>query len=205
MKNLVIITLFLVLTTNITAQTNSFVDQRDKRVYKTVLIGNQNWMAENLAFKADSGCMAYNNEDSNVVKYGYLYNFNTSKNICPVGWHLPSDSDWKQLETTLGMTQTDVKKEGWRGEGIGSKLKSSTGWTYNVADDNLSGFNALPGGFRNYDNTFDYIEDYCYFWTSTAYDKEYAWNRAVIRDFGGVNRALYLRTRLFSVRCLKDK
>ena len=87
-------------------------------------------MAENLAYKASSGCWAYNNDQNNVAKYGYLYNWETAKVVCPAGWHLPTNDEWTTLENYLG------------GEAVaGNKLKSATGWD----GTNESGFSAFLG------------------------------------------------------------
>lgn len=77
---------------------NLFTDTRDNKSYKTVTLGTQTWMAENLAFKADTGCWAFNNNNEFVAKNGYLYDASSAKKSCPIGWHLPSDEEWKTLE-----------------------------------------------------------------------------------------------------------
>jgi uncharacterized protein (TIGR02145 family) len=112
------------------------------QTYKTVGIGTQNWMAENLNYDAeDSKC--YNDLDNNCTKYGRLYNWATARTVCPSGWHLPSDAEWETLMDFVGVSDT------------GTKLKAESGWgpynvfdggtiSYNGTDD--YGFAALPGG-----------------------------------------------------------
>jgi hypothetical protein len=75
----------------------TFTDSRDGKTYKTIKIGSQIWMAENLAFKASSGCWAYDDDKSNVEKHGYLYDWNAAKTTCPAGWHVPSDEEWEEV------------------------------------------------------------------------------------------------------------
>jgi len=118
----------------------TFTDARDNHVYKWVGIGEQVWMAENLAYKPSSGnYWAYNNDQNNITIYGYLYDWETACNVCPSGWHLPSDAEWTKLTNYLG------------GEEIaGGKLKATTGWNSpNSGADNSSGFSGLPGGSRD--------------------------------------------------------
>jgi len=172
----------------------SFTDSRDGHIYKTIKIGNQTWMAENLAYKASDGCWTYDNNENNVAKYGYLYNWETAKKICPAGWHLPSDDEWNILINFLG---GDDK--------AGGKLKSTNGWTSpNTRATNESGFTALPGGYRYPDGTFYYVGNYGSWWSSTAYDASYAWYRGLYYGNATVGRSIYGKADGFSVRCVRD-
>jgi len=113
----------------------TFTDPRDGKQYKIVTIGDQTWMAENLNYNASGGkCGGNDNNDKklynentiNCDKYGRLYNWETSRKVCPYGWHLPSRGEWKALMNFAG------------GEKIaGKKLKAKSGWNY--TDDGKSG------------------------------------------------------------------
>jgi uncharacterized protein (TIGR02145 family) len=189
---------------------NTFTDPRDGKVYQTVTIGNQVWMAENLAYAPSSGNFwAYDNNNSNIETYGYLYDWETAKDVCPTGWHLPSDAEWKELEMALGMSQTDADDTGWRGTNEGSKLAANAGlWSdgdlENDADFGTSGFTALPGGYRLNNSTFEYV-GYCgCWWTATESNTGNAWYRLVYYFYSGVYRDIYTKAAGFSVRCLRD-
>jgi len=191
-------------TTKANDQPDRFVDTRDNHVYKLVVIGNQTWMAENLAFKASGGCWAYDNNQSNVEKYGYLYNWETAKNACPAGWHLPTDEEWKQLEKYLGMSESEANQaDAWRGDGVGTQLKSTSGWYNSGNGSNSSGFNALPSGYRLTDGTFYLVTYSTYFWSSSP-DGQYAWKRSLNYGYSKVYRGSYDPAYGFSVRCLRD-
>ncbi len=126
------------------SQSSSFVDSRDGKEYKTIKIGDRVWMAENLAFFPDSGnykVYAYDNDSSNVLKYGYLYDFEAANNVCPTGWHLPSKDEFGVLIELIGGEV--VYYEVWTN---GLKLKSKTEWLGDGTDN--IGFNGLPGGSR---------------------------------------------------------
>ena len=89
----------------------SFTDLRDGKTYNTIRIGQKILMAENLAYKPDFGnYWAYNNNQSNVAKYGYLYDWETAKNVCPKNWHLPSDKEFMNLADTMNSNGISASK-----------------------------------------------------------------------------------------------
>lgn len=181
-----------------------FIDQRDGKTYKIVYIGNQIWMAENLAYKPSSGnYWAYDNNSSNISKYGYLYDYETATNVCPDGWHLPSDNEWKTLEQYLGMSSTDANESGWRGD-IGNKLKSTSGWNRNGNGTNSSGFNAVAGGYRSPSGAFSFAGYDGYWWSSSPSGSSIAWCRSLDYSGAEVIRFYYDMAHGFSVRCLRD-
>jgi len=198
MKNkFVFITLvILLITMSMAAQkTNTFTDSRDKKTYKTVVIGTQTWMAENLAYKAESGCYAYNDDQNNVVIYGYLYKWETAKNVCPSGWHLPNDAEWNTLIDFLG-----------GGSAASGKLKESdtTHWTSSDKSvTNETGFTALPGGNLGSNGTYHSIRNNGGWWSSTENDVNSAWYRNISSKYN-VSRYSTYKTNGFSVRCISD-
>ena len=169
----------------------TFTDSRDGKTYKIVKIGTQTWMAENLNYNTSSGSWCYNNNISNCSKYGRLYDWETAKNVCPSGWHLPNDAEWTKLTGFIG---SDVVK----------KLKSTTGWNSNDNGSDSFGFAAVPGGYRNNDGTFLTIESESDWWSSTEGDNKNAWNKYLKFNDGSVNSLLFKKDLGFSVRCVKD-
>ena len=144
----------------INAQTNelgTFTDARDGKVYKTVKIGDQWLMAENLAYKPDQGnYWAYDNDTGNIAKYGLLYDWETAKIIAPKGWHLPSESDWKTLRKSLGGKRDIYKFAGGTMEKVYKQMVVGN-----------SGFNALLGGVRSADGKFLLLNERADFWSSS--------------------------------------
>ena len=145
----------------------TFVDQRDGQEYEWLKIGDQVWMADNLNYDVDSS-WCWGNNSSNCDTYGHLYKWNavmqgeSSSNsnpsgvqgVCPDGWHVPSDEEWKELEMQLGMSQTEVGNTGYRGTNEGSKLAGNaslwpSGDLTSDSEFGTSGFTALPGGNHN--------------------------------------------------------
>lgn len=152
----------------------TFTDQRDGNVYKTVKIGEQVWIAENLKYmphvcpsKEQGGIwvIEYEGNDiekaketANYKKFGCLYNWETANSICPIGWHIPNFEEWKSL--ILFITSIDIKNSfHWQNTLQEPLLKSNTGWSVDLNGNDSNGndrfgFNALPAGFRSYKGYF---------------------------------------------------
>jgi uncharacterized protein (TIGR02145 family) len=189
---LLVLAILLNVTISLAQPTSTFTDTRDGKVYKTVQIGKQIWMAENLAYKAGSGCWAYGDIVENVAKYGYLYDFETAKTACPAGWHLPTDEEWNTLMSYLG-------------ENVAvNKIKSTSGWNENGNGNNTSGFSAIPGGHLFNSTTFGDIGTNSYWWTSTELEATLAWTRSIDYNNNNITRDISSKTDGLSVRCIKD-
>jgi uncharacterized protein (TIGR02145 family) len=182
----------------------SFTDKRDDRTYKTVKIGNQTWMAENLDYDPGDGSWVYDNDASNDAALGRLYDWKTARDACPAGWHLPSDEEWKELEVHLDMSKSDADTFGLRGAHVGIKLKSAGGWSSGGKGIDESGFSTLPGGYRFSNGSFHDKGYGAYFWTSTEFDSNQAWFRSLGYDGGDVGRNIGPKKYGFSIRCIKD-
>lgn len=190
--------------------TNMLIDARDGKVYKTVTIGSQTWMAENLNYHtANSWC--YENKTAFCTAYGSLYDWETAMNregssakgservkgICPEGWHLPGDEEWEILINYLG------------GELIaGGKMKErdTLHWFYpNDGATNESGFNGLPGGIAFNDSTYAFVKYTGSWWSSTSHNLEnLAWSVTLKNNTHVAERAANEKNMGFSVRCLKN-
>ncbi len=194
----------------------------DGNVYRTVNIGNQQWMAENLKVSKyndgtdipniidaaewsslTTGAWAYyNNNEANNDKYGKLYNWYAvspdKKNVCPTGWHVPTDAEWTVLTEYLG-----------GGTVAGGRMKEVgiTSWiSPNTDATNSSLFTGLPGGIRG-DNGSCYVFGINgYWWSSSEYEgyTNYAWNRGLSKEIGTVYTNSFGKKEGLSVRCLKD-
>ncbi len=188
--------------------TSSYQDLRDGENYPTVLIGDQEWMTKNLNYKTVNYSWAYINQSSYREDYGMLYNFEAANVACPVGWHLPTDTEWRKLEKTLGMADGVSLSEGYRGDNEGSELKEtgSNNWyspNNNAVD--LVGFKALPGGYRDTDGNFGLIGTMGAFWTATQNIAEQkAIYRALHKDKSQIGRDWFDNQSAISVRCIKD-
>jgi uncharacterized protein (TIGR02145 family) len=182
-------------------QRGSFSDQRDGKTYKTVKIGEQTWMAENLNYNV-SGSKCYGNDESNCQKYSRLYDWNTAMKSCPYAWHLPRRDEWEKLVDFAGGYEV-----------AGTYLKAKSGW-WNKRRDNKNGngtdnygFSALPGGFGDSDGNFDLVGDCGFWWSASEYSaSEYngAYYRGIGYDFFNVGSPDFDKSYLFSVRCVQD-
>jgi len=190
--------------------TGSFTDPRDGEVYKWVRIGNQVWMAENLRFEPDSGSWCWENKEDNCKSRGRFYNWTTAIKVSPPGWHLPSDEEWKTLETALGLTTEQVDQEGLRIDRdslLAGKIKLSDGWPKEyqgraIVISNETGFSALNTGFYGL-GEFTH-EGYTSWWSSTDVDST-AWIRHIGFFANFIGRVLNNKEHAFSVRCVRDE
>ncbi len=216
----------------------------DGNTYRSIAIGDQIWMAENLkvthyadgsAIPEVSDVVIWDGMSAHVDAYcwydnlstygdtaGALYTWAAAMNsavssdvipsgvqgVCPDGWHLPGDAEWKTLEMFLGMTLVDADNHDWRGTDEGGQLKEKgfSIWEKpNVGADNSSGFSAVPGGFRNVKGEFYSFGEYATFWTAREKDgTDKAWYRALTYDDDLVYRQYNYKNQGFSVRCVQD-
>jgi uncharacterized protein (TIGR02145 family) len=208
----------------------SFMDPRDNQIYETVEIGDQCWMAQNVnagtmiqrtVNQSDNGILekyCLNNDPSNCDCYGGIYVWNEamqystapgSQGVCPPGWFIPTDSDWKILEGNVdsqyGVGNTMWNTSGdWRGYDVGKNLKSLEGWDNGGNGVDLYGFNALPTGQILISGGFCCEHQYGAFWTSSQYDAGKAW-------YFDLFNANYLEYRYyidknwgFGIRCMQN-
>lgn len=122
-------------------QFTTFIDPRDGQRYRSIKIGNQTWMADNLNYKC-TGSFEYNNDESHTLTYGRLYFYIENMNICPDGWHLPSSSEFETLCDYLGGREI-----------AGAKMKDNSNYLWKsltIESNNSSGFSAIPAGYRYY-------------------------------------------------------
>ena len=127
--------------------------------------------------------------------------------VCPSGWHLPSDSEWKYLEIHLGMSLFEADGLEYRGTDEGGKLKEAglEHWnTPNTGATNTSGFSALAGGWRHRAGAFTNLGSYAVIWTATEYSTTEGWHRNLESLTSQVYRNYYKKKGGFSVRCLRD-
>jgi uncharacterized protein (TIGR02145 family) len=200
---------------------------QEGNVYRTVVIGSQEWMAENLKtsiyrngdaipnvtnsqwFGLSNGALcSYSNEIANDCPLGKLYNWFAvadTRNLCPNGWHVPTNSEWNNLVEQLD-PNANTLVYGVQSTIAGGKLKSTETISWlapNVSASNESGFSALGAGGRYFNGFFD-IGNYGIFWSSTPVDSGSAWSRFIYSNNGDIAKSSNLKQDGFSVRCLKD-
>ncbi len=194
----------------------------DNNNYATVTIDTQTWMAENLNVgiringiqeqtnNASIEKYCYNDDEANCALYGGLYQWDEmmqyataagTKGICPNGWHIPTDGEWSTLTTLLG----GVPLAGGRMKSTGT-IEAGTGlWsTPNTGATNVSGFTAVPAGYRGSNGTFSNIDNHGYWWSSTENVPSNAWSRTMYYDNINVDRYSFGSITGFSVRCFKN-
>ncbi len=205
---------------NVDTDENCFKDDRDGQTYRMVKIGNQVWMAENLNLETEfSSC--YNNSAEKCAKYGRLYTWAAAmdsagiwstngkgcgrheeygtvcsatypvRGVCPEGWHLPTQAEWKALFTAVGDSST-----------VGKMLKSISGWNDSGNGTDSYAFSALPAGY--WDGYYTYEGSAAFFWSSTEYNGYYAYYMYLGYFFDHAGLDDHRKDDRFSVRCVKD-
>jgi len=193
-------------------------DARDSQIYRTVTIGTQAWMAQNLNYRNTAGStdtvgVCYSNLQSNCTSYGRLYTWSEvmagapssasipsrTKGICPEGWHVPSDAERHILVTSQLDSAT-----------AGTRLKSTNGWynaSHTVRDSGGSdaiGFRVLSAGYRYIDGKFDALGYYAFFWSSTEADASSAWNWDFYFYITNTYHSIDSKKCSLSLRCIRD-
>lgn len=196
-------------------------------LYHTVVVGTQVWMVENLKttkfndntdiqnvtgdgawilLSAPAYCWMLNDAATYKDLYGALYNGYAVEDgkLCPTGWKVPSDDDFKTLELHLGMAADQIDLWGARGTNQGAQMKATSGWLDSGNGTNLSGLTAVPAGYRYYDDgTFRGTGSFSYWWSSSA-DGTSLWYRRLDSNASGVYRASNVKIAGKSVRCIKN-
>jgi uncharacterized protein (TIGR02145 family) len=189
----------------------------DGNVYKTVVIGTQEWMAENLKttkynngdpiatttldISAEIGPKyqwAYGDDATNVDIYGRLYTWFAiadSRNVCPTGWHVPSDAEFETLKTFLGTQSTS---------GVELKEAGTIHWSApNTGANNLTGFTALPAGYRTMTGGYVSLHLSCYLWSASD-NAPLGWGQSMHYNDSLLLRGGYNKQAGVSIRCLRD-
>jgi uncharacterized protein (TIGR02145 family) len=207
------------------------LNDNDGNVYNTVKIGNQWWMAENLkttklndntaitnitvdaTWAGDSilltpaYCWMSNDQATYKPLYGAMYNWFTvnTGNLCPAGWHVPTDGEFNTLELYLGIPSAQIDNWGWRGTDQGDQMKNTTGWASGQNGTNTSGFSALPGGYRYAaDGAFNAVGILTYWWSSTELDATRSWYRRLDGSNSDIYKAATEKRGGKYVRCVKN-
>ncbi len=206
------------------------IQDLDGHVYSTVHIGTQRWMAENLrsVHYGNGDPIAYLSQDapwsiatggawSNYATdasydalYGKLYNWYAvidPRNVCPAGWHVPTDADWMELEEAVGVPFAELDDVGGRGfaANAGGKLKSTALWDApNTGANDSSEFSGYPGGCRTAAGGFTGLGSKGFWWSATEQDIIVSWSRQLYWNSGTVYRQTLGKRQGGSIRCVQD-
>ncbi|MCH2023958.1 MAG: hypothetical protein MK207_15890 [Saprospiraceae bacterium] len=210
------------------------IDIRDGKVYTTVQIGTQCWMAENLNIGTQVHSLNNNQTNNSIIEkfcdgnsslkcdiYGGLYQWQEmmdyvyvegTQGICPVGWHVPTDAEWCILENFVDSGIVSCNTTSWRGANVGGALKSlTTDWNSpNTGATNSAGFNGLPGGYASLSGGFPGPGNVAYFWSSSESGTGQWGATSIGRGLSFLKSQVYrgvttdLQSSGYSVRCVMD-
>jgi len=186
-------------------EVNTMTDERDGRTYRTVKIGSQVWMAENLSFTIDNAIGCCYENDEKYKEYGRLYDWVEAMSIAPEGWHLPTKEEW---QTLFDLVEIDSSSNKIDGSTAGKYLKAKAGWNDYLGQSGNGtdefGFSALPGGGGFSDGSFLDVGYYGNWWSASEGNSDYAYCHFM--DYNdAVKWYSSNKSSLYSVRCVKDK
>ena len=200
-------------------------DTRDDNVYRVVSIGDQIWMAENLNYKTATGSYCNPNIAGFCDTYGRLYTWTTAmdrstdecgpghvcdlgsgnvQGICPDGWHIPTQDEWKTLVINVDESLSGV----WNETNVAAKyLKTTTDWTNysGIENKDTFGFSALPAGLANGSGDYGFVHNYADFWSASQSDDDS--KVFVMQLYYTTDRAMITssyKTQRYSIRCIRD-
>lgn len=192
----------------------------DDNMYHAAKIGNQTWMVENLRVTrfnngdsiqnlkrnsdwkrtGQAAYSVYNNDNVFVKDYGFLYNYECLKDvrrIAPKGWRIPTEEDLRELESFIN-SNTET--------GIFLKEKGNLHWLpSNTTGNNATGFNALPGGYRDEEGLFYMLRANGYYWTTNGSFEFYHWNARMFQAFADIRRDSVFKQYGFAIKCIKEE
>ena len=218
---------------------DEFCDVRDGEVYNKTIIGEQTWMSENLNYNSGSGSFCYDYLSENCDTYGRLYTWGEAMNgafssienpsgvqgVCPEGWHLPSDAEWKMLAEYIAEQTglSEKSEEGW--SQVGMIMKSTLGWKSERNGRDDFGFAALPAGLRisngsldiqgnhissdsfegpGVRNPFEGLGNRARWWSTTEDSISTAYRWGIYYEYDSFGRYSRDKSKAYSVRCLLD-
>jgi uncharacterized protein (TIGR02145 family) len=169
-----------------TQKFGKFTDNRDGKIYNAVKIGDQVIMAENLAYFCGNGCWAIDKDKNSKKYFGYYYEWEKAKKVCPTGWHLPSKEEFTTLLKSVGNSDKEI---------FNALLPNGN-----------SGFSTIFGGYHNIDGNFYYTDSYAYFWTISLDNNDKPWYFLILKNSSSAN--LYninsSKQAGLSIRCLRN-
>ncbi|MFA0960625.1 fibrobacter succinogenes major paralogous domain-containing protein [Roseivirga sp. BDSF3-8] len=190
-----------------------FIDPRDGHAYKTVRIGEQEWLAENFAYlpyicepgEADCGVWVYDYDGSSLTEakktpqygmYGALYSWKAARELAPEGWHVPSDEEWKELERHIGIDANAIDDKTWRGENNEADRLKKEGDT---------GLEVVFGGWMTDYGKFNFAQQHANFWCADEVDAGRGIERLLGLTNGRIGRDAGNKGCGFSVRYVRDR
>lgn len=182
------------------------LDKRDNHVYRTIVISNHVWTAQNMDFNIGSdsaiASWCYNNDPQNCEKYGRLYTWDAAQKVCPEGWHLPTSEDWTELLADYACDEELLDDGTWAYDCVGNMLKSTATWNEDIEKTNALGF-SITGSGAIFDKTSIALGEVAFFWSATDTLSLYALATLIQTDeeivlLGATNKDYGL-----SVRCVK--